>query len=268
MRTLTVGLAGFGAVGGPLARALDAGVSGLQLSMLAVRDTSRAKLELDMFRTPPRLVELAALAEADIVVEALPAAAFDLVAEPAVTRGRILIAASVAALLERPALIQAAERTGARILTPTGALLGLDAVRAAAEGGIDWVRMQSRKPPAGLEGARYLVEHGIVLAGIQSSLCVFSGTARQAARAFPANANVMAALSLAGIGPDRTEVEMWADPTITRNIHSVQVESRAARFTMEIENVPDPGNPRTSMLTPLSILACLRGLVAPLRSGS
>ena len=265
---LTVGLAGFGAIGVPLARALDAGVDGLRLVALAVRDRAKAEAALAGFKTPPRLVQPADLAEADIVVEAMPAAAFDLVAGPAVEAGRIFVPASAAALLTRPELIERAKLTGARILVPSGALLGLDGVRAAAEGGIDRVVMKTRKPPGGLEGAPYLVERGITLAGLTEPLCVFAGSAREAALGFPANVNVMAALSLAGIGPDRTEVEIWADPGVTRNTHLVEVEAKAVRFSVQIEGVPSPENPRTGMLTPFSVLACLRGLVAPFRSGS
>ena len=265
---LTVGLAGFGAIGVPLARALDAGVDGLHLIALAVRDRGKAERILSGFKSPPRLVDPAALAEADIVVEAMPAAAFDLVADPAVDAGRIFVPASAAALLTRPALIARAKQTGARILVPSGALLGLDGVRAAAEGGIDRVVMITRKPPAGLEGAPYLTDRGITLVGLTEPRCVFAGSAREAALGFPANVNVMAALSLAGIGPDRTEVEIWADPGVTRNTHRVEVEAAAVRFTVQIEGVPSPENPRTGMLTPFSVLACLRGLVAPFRSGS
>lgn len=99
-------------------------------------------------------------------------------------------------------------------------------------------------------------------------MLVFQGNAFDAAAGFPANVNVAAALALAEIGPVRTKVEIWADPTVSRNIHTIRVESEAARFTMTIENVPSEGNPRTGKLTALSMLACLRGLVSPLKVGS
>jgi aspartate dehydrogenase len=97
---------------------------------------------------------------------------------------------------------------------------------------------------------------------------VFSGNARDAAAGFPANVNVAAALALAGIGPIRTKVEIWADPSLNRNVHIIHVEAEAARFTMRIENVPSDDNPKTGKITPLSMLACLRGLVSPLKVGS
>ena len=266
--TKTVAIAGLGAIGLPLARALDAGVPGLRLVAVAARDQARARDRTAGFAAPPAVVPPADLAQADIVVEAAPAAVFEQIAVPAIEAGRILVPASVGALLSRMHLIRRAEETGARIVVPTGALLGLDAVRAAAEGTVEAITIESRKPPAGLEGAPFLVEHGIQVSGITEPLKVFEGNALDAARGFPANVNVAAALALAGVGPLRTRVEIWADPTITRNTHTIRVDAEAARFTMTIEGVPSPDNPRTGLLTPLSVLACLRGLVSTLKVGS
>jgi aspartate dehydrogenase len=165
-------------------------------------------------------------------------------------------------------LVKRARQTGARIIVPTGALLGLDAVRAVAEGRIDSVTIETRKPPTGLIGAPYLEKHGIDMMDVTMPVRVFAGNARDAAAGFPANVNVAAALALAGIGPVRTRVEIWADPGLTRNVHIIRVEAEAARFTMRIENVPSDDNPRTGKITPLSVLACLRGLVSPLKVGS
>jgi aspartate dehydrogenase len=264
----TVALAGLGAIGLPLARALDEDVEGLRLVAVSVRDLVKARARLAGFRDPPALVEFADLADADIVVEATPAALFERVAVPAIEAGRIFIPASVGALLPRMHLVKRAKQTGARIVVPTGALLGLDAVRAAAEGRIDSITIESRKPPAGLMGAPYLVKHGIDMMDVTMPVRVFAGNARDAAAGFPANVNVAAALALAGIGPVRTKVEIWADPGLTRNVHIITVEAEAARFTMRIENVPSDDNPRTGKITPLSMLACLRGLVSPLKVGS
>jgi aspartate dehydrogenase len=266
IRTVAVG--GLGAIGLPLARSLDGGIDGLRLIAVSAGDEAGARDRVAGFADPPRVVRLADLAEADIVVEAVPAALFEQIAVPAIERGRILVPASVGALLPRMDLVRQAQRTGARIVVPTGALLGLDAVRAAAEGSVESVTLETRKPPAGLRGAPYLVQNGIDIDGITAPRRVFAGTAFDAARGFPANVNVAAALALAGIGPARTQVEIWADPTISRNTHTIRVEAEAARFTMTIEGVPSPENPRTGRLTALSVLACLRGLVATLKVGS
>jgi len=146
-------------------------------------------------------------------------------------------------------------------------LLGLDAVRAAGEGEIVSVRMITRKPPAGLEGAPYLVERGISLKDLKEPKKIFDGSARDGARGFPANVNVAAALSLAGIGPDRTRLEIWADPAIDRNTHRIEVDADTARFSMAIEGVPSE-NPRTGRIVPLSVIAALRGLVSEFKVGT
>jgi aspartate dehydrogenase len=147
-------------------------------------------------------------------------------------------------------------------------LLGLDAVVAAAEGGISRVHMVTRKPPGGLIGAPYLVEHGIDIENLDEPKRVFIGNAREAARGFPANVNVAAALALAGIGPERTTIEIWADPAVTRNIHRIEVEADSARLSMQIENVPSAENPKTGRLTPLSVVAALKKLASPLAIGT
>jgi aspartate dehydrogenase len=264
----TVAIAGLGAIGLPLARALDQGVEGLRLISVSSRDQVKAKAKLVGFRQQPRLVEFLELAEADIVVEAAPAALFERIALPVLENGRILVPASVGALLPRLHLARLAKQTGARIIVPTGALLGLDAVRAAAEGPVESVTLETRKPPLGLVGAPYLEKNGIDVLDIDRPIMVFEGNALDAAAGFPANVNVAAALALAGIGAVRTQVRIWADPSVTRNIHTIKVEADAARFTMTIENVPSEENPKTGRLTALSMLACLRGLVSTLKAGS
>ena len=155
----TVAIGGLGAIGLPLARALDHGVDGLTLVAVAARDHGKAQASLAGFRSKPRLVALDRLAEADIIVEAAPAAVFEQIACAAIEAGRIFVPASVGALLPRMHLIARAQATGARIIVPTGALLGLDAVRAAAEGPVESITMVTRKPPGGLAGAPYLVQH-------------------------------------------------------------------------------------------------------------
>ena len=183
--------------------------------------------------------------------------------------GRTLITLSCGALLDNFDLVDLARRHGGRILVPTGALLGLDAVQAAAQGEIARVHMITRKPPEGLDGAPYLVEHGISVIGIGSARCVFSGSAREAARGFPANVNVAAALALAGIGPDRTTIEIWADPDggpqhpphRGRGRHGAPPAARSRTCRASKTR-------RTGRLTPLSVVALLRKLGSPLAIGN
>ena len=267
--TLRVAIGGLGAIGKVVARRLDRGIDGLTLTAVAARDVPRAEAAMAGFARKVPVVPLAQLWEhADIIVECAPAAVLRELAEPALAHGRIVLVLSCGALLDNLDLVDLARRQGGRILVPTGALLGLDAVVAAAEGGISSVHMVTTKPPRGLVGAPYLEANRIDISGLSEPQRVFSGTAREAARGFPANVNVAAALALAGIGPDRTKVEIWADPTVTRNIHRIEVEAEAARLSLQIENVPSAENPRTGRLTPLSVIAALRKLSSPLAIGT
>ncbi len=269
MQPLKVGIGGFGAIGHAVAARLDQGIAGLELAAVSARDLEKADRRMAAFRAAVPVLPLGELADiTDVVVECAPAAAFAEVARPAVEAGRIFVPSSVGALLSHADLIDRAEQTGARIIVPTGALIGLDAVRAAAEGTIETVTLVTRKPPGGLAGAPYLEENDISVGNLTEPLRVFAGSARDGAKGFPANVNVGAALSLAGIGPDRTRLEIWADPGVTRNVHRIEVEADSARFSMTIENIPSEENPRTGKITALSVIACLRGLVAPLKAGS
>ena len=269
-RTCHVAVGGLGTVGFEVARRIDGGeIEGLTLSAVSARDHARARERMRGFRSPVDVVVAGELAEcADIVVESAPAAVFREIAEPAVRAGKILVAISAGALLDHADLVDTARATGAQIVVPSGAVMGLDAVRGAAESGISSVTMITRKPPGGLAGAPYLVEHGIEVDGLDAPLKVFDGSAREAARGFPANVNVAVALGLAGIGPERTRLEIWADPGVTRNTHEIRLEAETVRFQLRIENVPSRENPRTGRSVAPSVVAALRRLVAPLVVGT
>jgi aspartate dehydrogenase len=266
--TTRVAIAGLGAIGRVLARKLADGMPGLALVAAAARDRAKAQAWLDAERIACPLVEPEEFPDhADVAIECAPAAVFERICRPMLEAGKTVMVLSAGALLERPELTELAKARGGQIIVPTGALLGLDAVTAAAEGLISSVRMTTRKPPGGLAGAPYLVANDISVVGLNGPKRVFSGNAREAAAGFPANVNVAAALSLAGIGPDRTVVEIWADPSVDRNCHRIEVEADSARFSLTIENIPSE-NPRTGRITALSVLAALRKLHAPLRVGT
>ena len=264
-----IGIAGLGAVGLDVARRLiDGVIPGMTLTAVAVRDADKARRLLPQIGDLIALRTLETLADdCDVVVECLPPALFRDIAIPAIDKGRIFMPLSAGQLLHHGDLIERAKATGARIIVPTGALIGFDAVRGAAEGTIHSVDMVTRKPPAGLEGAPHLVANSISVKGLTAPLKVFDGSARDGAKGFPANVNVAAALSLAGIGPDRTRLQIWADPTVTRNTHTITVDADTVRFTMTIENVPSD-NPRTGKSVAPSTIAALRGLVSELKVGS
>jgi aspartate dehydrogenase len=248
--------------------ALDQGIDGLVLTAVSVQNPDKHRAWLAGLTSNPAVLPIEALSGvADMVIECAPSQLLRSIVAPFVESGKIAVVLSAGALLDNEDLIELAKRNGGQIVVPTGALIGLDAVTAAAVGDIQSVRMVTRKPINGLAGAPYIVENNIDIAGITEPLRIFEGTAREAAKGFPANLNVAVALSLAGIGPDQTRLEIWADPTVTRNVHRIEVESDSARFSMAIENIPSE-NPRTGRITALSVIAYLRKQRASLRVGT
>ena len=266
-KVLRIGIAGMGAIGRRVAEKLDAGIPGLVLSAIAVRDAAAARSRVKL-ASPCVFTDIAGLEpHCDVVVECAPSQLLAEIARPTLAAGKKVMVLSVGALLRNEDLIALARERGGQIVVPTGALIGLDAVTAAAEGRIHSVKMVTCKPVRGLVGAPYLVENNIAIEDIREPMCVFRGSPRDAAVGFPANLNVAVALSLAGIGPDRTTLEIWADPHLRRNTHRIEVEADSASFSMEIANVPSD-NPRTGRITALSVIAALRKMVAPLRVGT
>jgi len=266
--TRRVAVVGLGPIGSKVVKALDEGIDGLVLVAVSVQHPAKHEGFLAGLKRRPAVLPIDGLsAVADIVIECAPSSLVRSIVAPFVGSGRTAIVLSAGALLENEDLIELARRNGGQIVVPTGALIGLDAVTAAAEGKIQSVKMVTRKPVTGLAGAPYLVENNIDIESIKEPLRIFQGTAREAAKGFPANLNVAVALSLAGFGPDRTTLEIWADPALTRNVHRVEVESDSARFSMSIENIPSE-NPKTGRITALSVIACLRKYRSPLRVGT
>ncbi|WP_273687944.1 aspartate dehydrogenase domain-containing protein [Ketogulonicigenium vulgare] len=258
---IRVTVLGLGAAGLPVALALQAGqVPGMMLHSVAASTIGRAQAKL-----PDVSAHLAQDIDAmgDLVVECLPPAAFAAVVGPIVQSGRDVLVASVGGLLNAPEV--AAYAGQGRIFLPSGALGGLDGVRAIAASGNAQMRLTSEKPVAGFEQSAYLTAKGIVLADMTTRTCLFSGPAREGVRLFPKNVNVVAALSLAGIGADDTQLELWADPDATTNQHKVTAIGPAAHFEALTINLPDPQNPRTSALTGFSLIAALRNIAAPIR---
>jgi aspartate dehydrogenase len=265
---LRIAVAGLGAIGTKVVEALDQGIDGLVLTAVSVQNPEKHRTRLANLTTPPAVLPIEALVDlADIVIECAPSKLVRSIVAPFVGCGKTAVVLSAGALLDHEDLFELAKQNGGQIVVPTGALIGLDAVTAAAVGKIHSVRMVTRKPVRGLAGAPYIVENNIAIEQITEPLKIFDGSAREAAKGFPANVNVAAALSLAGIGPDRTRIEIWADPALTRNVHRIEVDSDSARFSMSIENIPSE-NPKTGLITALSVIACLRKLRASLRVGT
>ncbi|MFF8800836.1 MULTISPECIES: aspartate dehydrogenase [unclassified Methylobacterium] len=272
LHPLRVGIAGAGAIGGAVAKRLLAEpLPGLSLTALSAHNPSRAAARVRSMISPditaqhPLFIAATDLAQhADIVIEALPPSLFRSVAEPVLRAGRILIPLSVGALIaeENDDLVRLAMENASRIFVPSGAVGGIDLLRNLQEGGIESVSLITRKPAISLAGAPWLLDQGIDISRLSVSTKVFSGSARQAVQAFPTNANVAAAVALAGIGPEQTHVEIWADPLAESNRHRIVARGHSANVSIDIEAKPSVDNPRTSQLAGDSIIALLRRLAS------
>src|ERR1700722_4404411 len=201
---LKIGLGGLGAVGLDVARRIEAGIPGLVLSAVSVRDQDKARRNLPQVGGRIPIVAAEALAETcDLVVECLPPAMFRAVASSVIERGKLFMPLSVGQLLDNWDLVARAKQTGARILVPTGGLIGLDAGRPPAEGTIRSVIMITRKPPNGLDGAPYLVERGISLKGLNTARKVFDGTAGGGAPGLPPHVHFAPGAGPPRLGPQK-----------------------------------------------------------------
>jgi aspartate dehydrogenase len=264
----TVGIVGCGAIGRAVARAGEKGSLGVRVVGLSSRTEQTARDFLKTLERPPPYLTLPDLIKsADLVVEAAGGGVVAALAKEVFAARKDLMVISAGALLEHPEVIESARRTGSRLIVPSGAIAGLDGIKSACVGQVSYVRITTRKPPKGLEGAPYLIERGISLHGLAEEKEVFSGSAREACRGFPANVNVTAAVSLAGLGPDQTKVRILAVPGLQRNCHDIEVEGEFGRLSVRIENVPTE-NPRTGKLTALSIIRAVRDAADPVRIGN
>jgi aspartate dehydrogenase len=180
----------------------------------------------------------------------------------------VLSAGALADDTLREAAEAAARRSGALLYVPSGGIGGLDALKTACLAGVDEASIQVAKPPAAWKGIPYVEGRGVALDRLTGPVTLFEGSAREGVPHFPQNVNIAAVLALAGIGMDRTRLKVVADPALTLNTHTIRVSGRCGRFTVVLENVPSPDNPKTSWLACYSGLAALKALRDGVRYGS
>jgi aspartate dehydrogenase len=253
----SVGIVGCGSIGKAILRAAGAGALRTPVKGVTSRTAASALAFLATLKQPPPLLSLSELIDrCDLIVEAAGGHVVADLAQQTFKAGKDLIVISVGGVLDHPGLLDLARTSGCHLILPSGAIAGLDGVKAACAGQVAYVRLTSRKPPRALEGAPFMVENQISLEGLSEPKLLFKGPAREAVRGFPDNLNVSAALSFAGIGPDRTEVTITADPDIERNCHDIEVKGEFGLLRVHIENIPDE-NPKTGRLTALSIIRAI-----------
>ncbi|MFC2149461.1 aspartate dehydrogenase [Candidatus Auribacterota bacterium] len=265
-----IGIIGCGNIGAQVARYIEKELAG-KATLKAVCDTDKEKtdkLSKSLTSGPEVLPQDKLVDACDIIIEAAHMDTVRDILHQVIARKKTLILISSGGLLGNEDIMARADNSGAQIHVISGAIAGLDALKAAKTGGIDSVEIITKKPPKGLYGAPYIIEEGINLDLLQQETVIFSGTAEQAIKGFPKNVNVACTLGYAGIGLDKTKVTIISGPRLSTNSHEVIIKGSCGEIRTTTDNVPSPENPKTSYLAVLSAMAKLKDLVSSFHIGT
>lgn len=273
MKKIRIGIVGCGAIGSSLARIVakefknKAVLSGLfdidinKSRCLSYKICRSGRLAA---RTLNQLI-----GKCDMVVESASAKSSWNIAQTVLKRGRNIMIMSVGGILEHTdSLSRLASKCNAKVYIPSGAISGVDALKAAKVGSIKKVTLTTYKNPRSFKGVNYVERMGIDLNKIKKDKILFSGRALQAVKFFPQNINVAAVLSIAGIGQAKTVVRIVASPKTKNNIHEIEIESSAGKVYTRTENIVHPDNPKTSYLAVLAAAATLKQILDPIKIGN
>ena len=260
-----IGLLGCGTIGTEIALAIDSSKIPASLTHLYDSSKNAAKSLASKLKNKPQITEnvgLLASSPVDLIVEA---ASQDAVRDNALTilqNKKDLMIMSVGALLDESILdviLEGCKDYQRSVYLPSGAILGLDGIRAVKDE-LESVTLVTTKSPRSLKGAKFFETSKIDLDKIEKQTTIFEGDAQQAVKLFPANINVAALLSLAGLGSTKTKVRIVADPKTDKNTHEILAQGKFGKFSIKVENVPSQSNPKTSRLAILSAIECLRAI--------
>ena len=261
-----VGLLGCGTIGSQLALAVDSDkiANASLVGLFDVSESNIQNLKAKLSSSPKSYSDFSSFLAtgADIVIEAASQDAVRAFGRTVLEAGKDLMVMSAGALADSDflaELLKAAAKKGRRIYVPTGAIAGIDAIRSVRHL-LNSVMLTTTKSPKALAGAPFFETSGIRLDEITKVTMIYEGTAADAVNAFPANVNVAAVLSLAGIGVDKTKVRIVADPQATTNQHEIAAAGSFGEIKITVNNVPSPLNPKTSFLAVLSAIECLRSI--------
>lgn len=258
-----IGLLGCGAIGTQIALAIDSGKIPAQLTHIFDDDKSRASLLHEKLSNKPEIVENSHLLSSNPVDLVVEAASQDAVRDDALSilqNKKDLMIMSVGALLDEAifdVLYDACQHFGKTIYLPSGAIAGLDAIKAVKDE-LDSVTLTTTKHPDSLSGAPYFSKSDISIKEISEKTTLFEGIPADAVNLFPKNINVSALLSLAGLGSEKTRVKIIADPHTDKNTHHIDAVGSFGKISVTVENNPDPTNPKTSRLAILSAIEMLK----------
>jgi aspartate dehydrogenase len=252
-----------------MARALDQGEVRALLVGITDADRERAEKVAAALASKAPVVSLIELVQrSDVIVEAASQAALPEIVPKVLDAGRDVMVMSTGGLLGHEEWFELAASRGCRIHVPSGAIAGLDGLKAACRDRVDLVTLTSRKPVPALRGTKYVVDHSVDVDAFKTETVIFEGPPEEACRAFPTTSNVAASLRLAVGESVNVRVRVIAVPSGTQNVHEITAQGAFGCLRMTVENFPSETNPRTSRLAALSALATLDGLTRAVRVGT
>ena len=270
-KKVRIGIIGCGAIGSRFARSVhkelkqDCQLSALydihpEKSTQLARSLSQPKIAKSSYQ------EL--LRGCDFLIEAVTSQNTAEIIRQALKAKKNVLAMSVGQLLNAQDLFALAKKNKCALLIPSGAIAGLDAVKAASLAGIKTVRLTSRKPPSGFAGSTYIEEKGIDLQGITSETVIFEGNVDSAVKHFPKNINVAATLALACGSKEKVSIRITTSPEFKTNSHEIEVTGDSGRIVSLTDNVVCPDNPKTSYLAVLSAVQTLKQFFSGVKIGT
>jgi aspartate dehydrogenase len=258
-----IGLLGCGAIGTQIAMAIDSGTITAQLTQVYDKSEEASQRLVEKLKNKPNIVEnshLLSSGPVDLVVEAASQDAVKDVALSILQNKKDLLIMSVGALLDESVfdvLTDACKEFKKTIYLPSGAIAGLDAIKSV-KGELDLLTLTTTKHPRSLKGAKFFETSNLDLDSLKEATTIFEGQAHEAVKLFPANINVAALLSLCGLGSNNTTVKIVADPNTDKNTHQIKATGKFGTISIQVQNVPDPTNPKTSRLAILSAIELLK----------
>jgi len=269
-RKIKIGIVGCGAIGLKVAKAIEVRLKD-KAELVAVCDLDQLRLDnfLSKIKSTPQVYLLNDLIKkSDFIVEAASVAISGEIAKKSLLAKKNVLVMSVGGLLKEPDIFNLAEKYNAYLYIPSGALAGLDGLKSASIAGVTKVTLTTKKSPKALEGAPFFKKNNIDISSIKEERVVFEGTAQEAIAGFPKNINVAATLSLACLGPKKTNIKIIAVPGLDINIHQVEIEAQSGKIFTRTENLPCPDNPKTSYLAALSAIATLEAALSNVKIGT
>lgn len=266
---LKIGLVGCGAIGTILAKSIDKNPKAQIVAINDIDETKPENLKNTLRTSNPKITTIDQLTDAsDLIIECAHKNAVKKIATTALNKKKDILIMSVSALIENPDLFELAKKNNATIHIPSGAIAGIDALKAGLQNNIKSVTLTTTKPKETLKAAPYIKENKINIEKIKEKTTIFEGNVFEATKGFPENINISATLALAGIGPEKTKVKIIADPESKTNIHELKIIGDFGEITTITKNTPCPENPKTSYLAALSAIAKIKDITGSTKIGT